>query len=195
MLTGSRCHGPARPPDGWPSRPAHRHRRWASNQHEIDFVDAQERLYEVKVGRAGPLDFIWFPKTLPKRNLLVVGGGEFASSAVKGITVEQFLLADDAASREVRHHPKPQAAVDHFVDGRDIEVADFNTLKAKLKASDGNLSVQLRKLEDAGCVLIVKSFAGRKPLTRISMTDKGRAAFVAYLDAIEKLLPRHGDKG
>ena len=67
---------------------------WASNQHEIDFVDAQERLYEVKVGRTGPLDFAWFPKTLPKRKLLVVGGGQFASSAVKGVTIEQFLLAD-----------------------------------------------------------------------------------------------------
>jgi len=67
--------------------------------------------------------------------------------------------------------------------------ADFNTLKARLQASDGNLSVQLRKLEDAGYVEIAKSFAGRKPLTQVSITDKGRAAFVAYLDAIEKLLP------
>jgi DNA-binding HxlR family transcriptional regulator len=68
--------------------------------------------------------------------------------------------------------------------------ADFNTLKAKLQASDGNLSVQLRKLEDAGYVAITKSFSGRKPLTQVSLTDKGRTAFVAYLDAIEKLLPR-----
>ena len=68
--------------------------------------------------------------------------------------------------------------------------ADFNTLKAKLQASDGNLSVQLRKLEDAGYVRIVKSFVGRKPLTQVSITDKGRTAFVAYLDAIENLLPK-----
>ncbi len=68
--------------------------------------------------------------------------------------------------------------------------ADFTTLKAKLQASDGNLSVQLRKLEDAGYVRIAKSFSGRKPLTQVSITDKGRAAFVAYLDAIEKLLPK-----
>lgn len=72
--------------------------------------------------------------------------------------------------------------------------ADFNTLKAKLQASDGNLSVQLHKLEDAGYVQIVKSFSGRKPLTQIAITDKGRAAFVAYLDAIEKLLPGHGEQ-
>jgi len=68
--------------------------------------------------------------------------------------------------------------------------AEFNELKAKLQASDGNLSVQLRKLEEAGYVEIEKTYAGRKPLTRLSITDQGRAAFVRYLDAIEKLLPK-----
>lgn len=67
---------------------------WASKQHEIDFVDARENLYEVKTGRSGPLDFVWVAKTLPKRKLLVIGGGEFESNVVKGITIEQFLLAD-----------------------------------------------------------------------------------------------------
>ncbi len=68
-------------------------------------------------------------------------------------------------------------------------LAEFNELKARLQASDGNLSVQLRKLEEAGYVKIEKTYAGRKPLTRVSITEKGRAAFIAYLDAIEKLLP------
>ena len=72
--------------------------------------------------------------------------------------------------------------------------ADFNELKARLEASDGNLSVHLRKLEEAGYVAITKSFHDRKPLTRVSLTDKGRNAFIAYLDAIEKLLPGHGDR-
>jgi len=67
--------------------------------------------------------------------------------------------------------------------------ADFNVLKAKLSASDGNLSVQLRKLEEAEYVVIEKTYAGRKPLTRITLTDKGRTAFIAYLNAIEKLIP------
>jgi DNA-binding HxlR family transcriptional regulator len=68
--------------------------------------------------------------------------------------------------------------------------SEFNELKTKLQTSDGNLSVHLRKLEEAGYVEIGKSFVGRKPLTRASLTDKGRDAFVSYLDAIEKLLPR-----
>jgi DNA-binding transcriptional ArsR family regulator len=67
-------------------------------------------------------------------------------------------------------------------------VADFNTLKAKLSLSDGNLSVHLRKLEEAGYVAIDKSFVGRKPLTRVALSDTGRAAFAGYLDAIAKLV-------
>jgi len=67
---------------------------WASRDHEIDFVDADRNLYEVKVGRSGPLDFSWFPRVFPRRKLLVVGGTEFRSQAIKAITVEQFLLSD-----------------------------------------------------------------------------------------------------
>lgn len=68
------------------------------------------------------------------------------------------------------------------------EVADFNELKALLQATQGNLSVHLRKLEDAGYVAIEKSFLGRKPLTRIRITTPGRAAFAGYLKAMSRLV-------
>ena len=67
-------------------------------------------------------------------------------------------------------------------------VAEFNELKAKLDTTDGNLSVHLRKLEEARYVAIEKTYAGRKPLTRVRLTDEGRDAFVAYLDAIGRLV-------
>ena len=67
------------------------------------------------------------------------------------------------------------------------QVAEFNQIKAKLETTDGNLSVHLRKLEEAGYVAIEKTFVGRKPLTRIRLTEKGRVAFIDYLDAISKL--------
>lgn len=66
--------------------------------------------------------------------------------------------------------------------------ADFNTLKGKLSATDGNLSAHLRKLEDAGYVAVEKSFRDRKPLTTVSLTEIGRTAFAAYLDAIGRLV-------
>lgn len=68
------------------------------------------------------------------------------------------------------------------------EVADFNELKALLQATQGNLSVHLRKLEDAGYVAIEKSFLGRKPLTRARITPSGRKAFAAYLTAMGRLV-------
>ncbi len=68
------------------------------------------------------------------------------------------------------------------------EAADFNELKTRLQATDGNLSVHLRKLEEAGFVAVEKSFQGRKPLTRARLTEQGRAAFVRYLDAMARLV-------
>ncbi len=68
------------------------------------------------------------------------------------------------------------------------DTADFGELKSRLQVTDGNLSVHLRKLEEAGFVQVSKTFQGRKPLTRASLTDKGRNAFVAYLDAMARLV-------
>ena len=58
----------------------------------------------------------------------------------------------------------------------------------RLQTTDGNLSVHLRKLEEAGFVAVSKSFQGRKPLTRASMTEIGRDAFLTYLDAMSALV-------
>lgn len=70
----------------------------------------------------------------------------------------------------------------------EVEVADFTELKTLLDVTQGNLSVHLRKLEEAGYVSIDKSFIDRKPLTRVRLTDSGRTAFAAYLEAIGKLV-------
>lgn len=68
------------------------------------------------------------------------------------------------------------------------EVADFTELKTVLEATQGNLSVHLRKLEEAGYIAIDKSFVDRKPLTRARITQAGRDAFAAYLEAIAMLV-------
>lgn len=68
------------------------------------------------------------------------------------------------------------------------EVADFNELKSLLHATQGNLSIHLRKLEEAGYVEIEKGYLGRRPHTRVRLTLKGRQAFVDYLDALERLV-------
>lgn len=66
--------------------------------------------------------------------------------------------------------------------------AEFGRLKTRLQASDGNLSVQLRKLEEAGYVTITKAFVDKKPQTTVTLSPKGRAAWIGYLDAMKKLI-------
>jgi DNA-binding MarR family transcriptional regulator len=68
------------------------------------------------------------------------------------------------------------------------EVADFNELKSVLEVTQGNLSVQLRKLEEAGYVTIEKGFLGRKPRTQVRITSEGRKAFATYLEALGRLI-------
>lgn len=74
----------------------------------------------------------------------------------------------------------------------DAETADFTELKTVLEATQGNLSVHLKKLEEAGYVAIDKSFKDNKPLTRVAITPMGRKAFSAYLEALGGLI---GGKG
>ena len=57
-------------------------------------------------------------------------------------------------------------------------------LRDRLQLTDGNLSVHLKKLEEAGYVAAEKRFVGKKPNTRLRLTEAGRAAFAAYLDAM-----------
>lgn len=74
----------------------------------------------------------------------------------------------------------------------DVETAEFTELKSALETSQGNLSVHLKKLTEAGYVAIDKSFRNNKPLTRASITPAGRRAFAAYLEALGGLIGRSG---
>ena len=64
----------------------------------------------------------------------------------------------------------------------------FNDLKRVLQASDGNLSVHARKLEDAGYVRCKKFFEGRVPRSEYRLTALGRKAFDEYLRQMEEFI-------
>ncbi len=64
----------------------------------------------------------------------------------------------------------------------------FGELKDLLRASDGNLSVHARKLEDAGYISCSKSFSGRLPKTEYRLSAAGRKALERYLDHMESLI-------
>jgi DNA-binding MarR family transcriptional regulator len=64
----------------------------------------------------------------------------------------------------------------------------FSDLKKLLDASDGNLSVHARKLEEAGYIQCAKSFEGRVPKTEYRLSAPGRKALARYLDHMEALI-------
>lgn len=66
----------------------------------------------------------------------------------------------------------------------------FTELKDFLDTSDGNLSVHARRLEEAGYITCMKSFAGRVPHTEYRLTETGRGALTKYLDHMEALIDR-----
>ena len=69
------------------------------------------------------------------------------------------------------------------------ESADFLSLRRLTGMSDGNLSVHLSKLEEAGLVNIQKQYVAKKPNTQIKITKKGLAAIRRHweqLTAIKK---------
>ena len=68
------------------------------------------------------------------------------------------------------------------------EEADFVYIREKAGATAGNLSVQLDKLSEAGYIDIEKSFVGKKPRTTCRITERGREAMAAYVEALRGYL-------
>ena len=71
-----------------------------------------------------------------------------------------------------------------------VEEAEFNFLKEKVNATDGNLSVHLKKLEEANYISVKKEFVDRKPKTVYSLTKTGIKAFELYVAQLEKLIKK-----
>jgi DNA-binding MarR family transcriptional regulator len=69
------------------------------------------------------------------------------------------------------------------------ESLSFTELRELLQTTDGNLSVQARKLESAGYVTCDKRFEDRKPRSTYRLSPAGRLALEAYLETLSSLLP------
>ena len=69
------------------------------------------------------------------------------------------------------------------------ESLSFTELRNLLQTTVGNLSVQARRLEDAGYVVCDKKFEGRKPKSTYRLSSEGRAALEDYLEKLSSFLP------
>ena len=58
-------------------------------------MTCDERFFEVKAGPASAMEFTWFQKIFPKKQLTVICETPFESDHVTGLTLEQFLLSGE----------------------------------------------------------------------------------------------------
>lgn len=69
-----------------------------------------------------------------------------------------------------------------------VDKTDFLFLKNSTSLTQGNLSSHLAKLENAGYVEIEKTFKGKRPLTLIKISKKGKQAFNKYLRILKNYI-------
>jgi len=65
------------------------------------------------------------------------------------------------------------------------EKVEFTHIKEETKATAGNVSVQIKKLQEAGYIRVEKTFKNNYPNTMLSITKKGIAAFEAYVENLK----------
>jgi DNA-binding MarR family transcriptional regulator len=93
-----------------------------------------------------------------------------------------------AELNEIIHQPirlRIMAALVTLEPGSEV---DFTYLRKLLEVTDGNLGAHLRKLEEAGYIVINKTFVERKPRTYIVATPEGRQVFQEHVAALEAIL-------
>jgi len=69
-----------------------------------------------------------------------------------------------------------------------MKQADFNYLMDTTNTTQGNLSHQIKKLNEAEYIEVIKTFKGNYPHTLCKLTKKGRKAFEEYVENIKKYL-------
>ncbi|MFY7735016.1 MAG: winged helix-turn-helix domain-containing protein [Bacteroidia bacterium] len=69
-----------------------------------------------------------------------------------------------------------------------VESAEFTYIKAQTKATAGNLSVQIDKLKKAEYITVEKTFKDNYPLTICKKTEKGKKAFVKYVEDLKSYI-------
>ena len=85
-------------------------------------------------------------------------------------------------------HERARLLILTFLASNEKKEISFNEILDNLQFSSGNLSVQLRKLEQAGYVRIHKTFKDNKPYTTISITHQGAEALKQYVAEMEEII-------
>jgi DNA-binding transcriptional ArsR family regulator len=75
-----------------------------------------------------------------------------------------------------------------------LQEADFNFILEQTKATAGNLSVQIDKLQKANYIDVIKTYKGKRPQTICKITLGGIAAFEEYVVALKDYIDTKSKK-
>lgn len=68
------------------------------------------------------------------------------------------------------------------------EKVEFTHIVEETQAAAGNVSIQVKKLQEAGYIEVEKTFQKNYPKTLLSITDKGVKAFESYVNDLNKYI-------
>jgi DNA-binding MarR family transcriptional regulator len=68
------------------------------------------------------------------------------------------------------------------------EKIEFTHIQEETQAAAGNISIQIKKLQEAGYIKVEKTFKNNYPKTMLSITDKGVKAFESYVNTLKKYI-------
>jgi DNA-binding MarR family transcriptional regulator len=110
----------------------------------------------------------------------------FSPNRRNEVNPEPFLNLDRVI------HEKGRMAIMSLLAG--APELSFTELRDVLNMTDGNLSVHMRTLQEAGYIAVTKRFQDRRPLTTCSLTEEGRKAFATYINLLEEIVKQNRRK-
>ena len=108
--------------------------------------------------------------------------GDKSTDADPSSTGETIVL------NETIHQPTRLRIMTLLVSVPEADRLAYGFIQKTLGLTGGNLTIHLRKLQDAGYLAITKEFQGSKPRTWVQATTPGRQAFAEYLSSLERAL-------
>jgi DNA-binding MarR family transcriptional regulator len=92
-----------------------------------------------------------------------------------------------AALNKIIHERSRLLILTYLASNENKEIS-FNELQENLEFTSGNLSIQLKKLKEAGYLTIQKTFKANKPYTSVSITPQGIKALNSYIEEMEGII-------
>ncbi len=85
-------------------------------------------------------------------------------------------------------HERARLLILTYLMSNEKKEISFNELQEKLEFTSGNLSIQLKKLNEAEYVKINKTYKDNKPYTTVLITTRGVKALNSYIEEMEGII-------